>query len=243
MELTVVIIDDEERSRRVLKTLLTNFFDNITIKAESSNLLDGIKEINEHKPNLVFLDIEMPKNKGVEIYNFLSREIDFELIFTTAYTDYAVDAFELNAVDYLLKPISIERLEMSVLKVRERLELKKNSSNNIPSKISIPERSKEVIFELKDIIYFKANGSYTDLMLVNNKNYTASKKIKFFEDKLLNVKTFIRPHRSFIINLDKIEELKKGLNEIVMKNGDIIKISREMRSSIFEEINKYIKKT
>lgn len=235
-EIRAIIIDDEQGARNVLTNLLERINTNIRIVSSNNNLVEGVEAIKRECPDVVFLDVQMPNYAGYEIVDFF-KTIDFEIIFVTAYDEYAVKAFELNAIDYLVKPINREKLNDSVNKLKDKVLKKKifidyqNLVDQIKGeetkKIVIPELGNRRIINLNDIIAIEADGAYTKLYLVDDKLITTSKNLKFFEEKLNNEKQFLRTHRAWVINIDYIEILNKSERSITLAKGKIkAKISR-----------------
>jgi len=230
-----IIVDDEKWARTVLQTLLERDFNNIDVIAQCIDVLSAVEKINELKPDIVFLDIEMPNYAGYEIVNFFD-EINFEIIFVTAFDQYAIKAFEVNALDYLVKPIDRVKLQETIKKLNSKIDsnhkieqyqlllktIKKGSFN----KIILPELGNRRIIDLNDIIAIKADDTYTIVYLSSNKTITVSKTLKYFENLLEDNNTFFRSHRSWIINLTYIEKVNKTENIIFLKNGLKTTISR-----------------
>lgn len=249
MNINAIIIDDEERARNTLSSLLNMYCPEINILDTCSNVPQGVIAINKTKPDVVFLDIEMPEYNGFELLNFF-REIDFDIIFVTAYSEYAIRAFEVSAIDYILKPIDIDQLQIAVQKVMrnkeksgiaQRIELlQENLQLEEVSRIALPMSDGLLFIEIKDIILLEAEGSYTQVYLKNGSKILVSKKLKFFED-LLEKRPFIyRPHRSFLININYINKYLKGEGTIVMDNSFAVSISRDKKSE-FESLLKDLK--
>jgi len=244
-----VIIDDEERARSVMRNLADKYCPTLRILDEAHDLRDGLEKIKNHKPQLVFLDVEMPNYPGYEIVNFLDV-IDFEIIFTTAYDQYAIKAFEICAVDYLLKPIDRYKLIEAISKVKSKLSQKNklehyqvllqkiNDNNN--EKIIIPELGNRRIIDIKDIIAIEANGAYTTIYQTNGSKITTSKNLKHFENKLASYNIFFRSHRSWIININHLDRFNKTECLLIMNNNVIAKITRTFYSRFEERLNSSI---
>lgn len=235
-KIKAILIDDELSARSVLTSLLERASSNIEIIATCSNLEDGVKQIKELQPNVVFLDVQMPNYLGYEIVNFFNK-IDFEIIFVTAYDQYAIKAFELNAIDYLLKPINREKLTFALRKLEGKLckqaELEdyeillKTIKEKKYKKIVIPEIGDRRIICLADIIAIEADGAYSKIYLKGNKTIITSKNLKYFDERLLQENSFFRSHRTWIINVTFIESLNKITLNLALDNGIVIaKISR-----------------
>lgn len=244
-KIDVLIVDDEERSRLVLSTYLNDYCPDINIVGSASNVLDAVKEINLKKPNIIFLDIEMPGGNGFELFEYFEKP-DFLVVFVTAYQNFAVKAFEVSALDYLTKPIKIKSLIKTVQKAKEQFNIKiyaeqiehmKSNLNtdNITSKIALPHSGGIHFFDIKNIHYIEADGSYCKIKYIDD--YTlASKKLSDIEKSINHPKLF-KVHRSFIINLDHVKEFTKHDGDIiVMKCGKEIPLSRYRKDDFFEKI-------
>jgi two-component system, LytTR family, response regulator len=237
-----IIIDDESDARDTLSVLLKDYCPEIELLSAEKDLPSGVKSIYKLKPDVVFLDIEMPEYSGLEILEFFDPEhIYFQIIFTTAYSEYAVQAFELAAVDYLLKPIQINLLQLAVQKLKNkqsqdssanRLSALKNimSPNNEPLRIVLPVADGFNFIQSNDIVYLKADRSYTDFYLKNGSCITVSKNLKEYDD-LLNHRNFFRIHRSYLINMNEITQyLKRDGGFVVVSNGAHIPIASDRKT-------------
>ena len=234
-KIRVVLVDDEESARDVLENLLKRFCPTVELLDKCSNLEAAVESIKKHSPDLVFLDIQMPNYAGFEIVRFFEK-IDFSIIFVTAYDQYALRAFEIAAVDYLLKPIDIARLKASVDRVAkiedtkeyaERFKLlgKTLESNEMECIIVIDKGFQEVV-QLKDIVAIEAQESYCYLHTVSDRKYTVSKNLKHFERLLADSPTFFRTHKSWIIQKPHILNYSKTLGAINMTDGTSAKLSK-----------------
>ena len=234
-----VIIDDESKGRQALKQKLIDYCPEVSVVGEATNGEEGTKLIEELKPQLVFLDIEMPKINGFEMLNRL-KEKKFNLIFTTAYDHYAIKAIKYSAFDYLLKPIDIEELKMGITKVinakmqslKNQVELLHHNLNHDGlklNKLAIPTLEGLCFYDTSTLIYLEASSNYTNLYFTDGKKVLASKTLKDFEE-LLPEDTFYRPHHSFIINIKYITKYMKGNGgQIEMSNGSLIDVSRRKK--------------
>jgi len=244
-----IIIDDEENARSALSLLLNEYAPEIDIVAKCSNVPDGVLAINKHNPEIVFLDIEMPDYNGFELLGFF-KEITFQIIFVTAYNQYAIRAFEVSATDYLLKPIEIDSLKAAVEKSKKRVQIENLSQrlqilqstyiNNEVQKIAVPMSSGLQFVELDTIIYFEADRVYTHLFLTNDSKLTITKSLRVFEEILDNRPFFFRPHRSYLINIHRINKYLRGESLIVMDGHQEIPISRD-RKNEFENLLKELR--
>ena len=245
-----LIIDDEPKARQVLKILIAENCPELQVVASAEDLLSGIEMIKEHQPDIVFLDIEMPEHSGLEILDLMDGEVNFRIIFTTAYNNYAVDAFKLSAIDYLLKPLRPEKLKDAVEKaiknvknnqINERLaELRRSLQDDTFTKIGLPYADGIKFVEFKNIICIKASGMYTAFSLTTEKMILVSKPLKHFADILEKLPNFYKPHRSYLINLHHIKEyVRSDGGYIVMENDNEVQLSKDKREE-FLSIVKYI---
>ncbi len=237
-----IIVDDEEGARDVLDRLTKAFCPELQICGKYANLEAAARGIRELKPQLVFLDIEMPEYAGYEIVSFFEK-IDFEIIFVTAYDNYAIKAFEVSAVDYLLKPVDIERLKEATSRAIRRIRTKSESRNFQLLKESlhtaaiknlvVAEKGDQNVIPVKEILAVEASESYSIIHTVQ-KTYIASKNLKHFEGVLTDNKNFFRCHKSWIINLDLIEKYSKTNGTVDLPNNLQAKLSK-YRKEAFEK--------
>lgn len=230
-----IIIDDEKRARNVLHKLLERNCPEVEVVELCANVPDGVKAINRHQPDLVFLDVEMPDYAGYELIDFL-EEINFKIIFATAYDQYAIKAFELSAVDYLLKPIDRQRLISSVKKAAEQLQHKQSAKeykvllSSIQEKqfkkLVIPYLNEKKIVKINDIIAIQADRAYSKIHLKNDKPIVVSKNLGHLENLLPKDGTFFRSHKSWMINIHKIKSFNKKESTITLEADVIAKLSK-----------------
>lgn len=242
----VVIIDDEKKARTLLKVLLEENCPEVTAIYQAENLPSGVRLIHQEQPNLVFLDIEMPSYSGIQILDFLDpNAINFELIFTTAYSQYALKAFELNAIDYLLKPLRPDQIKQAVAKVQEKVgqqqlterleELRNSLSAPNISKVAFPLSDGVLFVAFEELILLEADRMYTKVYTKHDGDFIVSKPLKFFTQHLENIKSFYRPHRSFLINLQYIKKyVSKDGGYILMDNGTMVSVSKDKKKELFE---------
>lgn len=237
-----IIVDDEENARLILKNFVSEYCPSVEIIAEAEDVKSAVKLINKNEVDLVFLDIEMPNENGFALFDYFNKP-NFDTIFCTAYSEFAIKAFEVSATDYLLKPIGLTKLKEAIEKVEaKRLiknignieALKENLSQKEIKKIGILIGDGIVFMDLNDILYFEADGSYTTIHHKNGSDLTV-KKIKHFEDLLSNDKRFFRIHRSYLINVSLIKKYskKEGLS-VTYDERTLLPISREKKEE-FEE--------
>lgn len=245
----VVIIEDEKRAQIYLKGLIELHIPEIEICAVCDDLPSGVMAIRKLKPDLVFLDVEMPKYNGLEILNFFDeQEVNFSIIFTTAYSQYAIKAFKTSAIDYLLKPIDADELKDAVDRFAkknmanfEKIETLKEILKN-ETKIAFPDGNNLVMISPSDILYLKADNSYTQIVQVNGKKMITSRFLKNFEESLKGFPQFFRCHKSYIVNADYTESFNKSNGgTIIIKDKIEIPISQDKVEeflSIFKKIER-----
>lgn len=233
-----LIIDDEAKARNLLRILVEENCKRITEVFEAKDLLNGVELIKKEQPQIVFLDIEMPNHSGLEILEFINKEdYNFEIVFTTAYNEYAIQAIQLSALDYILKPVSASKVKAAVDKVVEFLgkskinqrleELKQTFKSNSFRKIGLPVNDGISFVSFDDIILMEAEGMYTHIYTIGEK-LLISKPLKYFVEMLQNIDLFYRPHRSFLINLKYIKKyVKSDGGYIVMDNDKTASLSKE----------------
>lgn len=241
-KITAILVDDEESARDVLENLLKRFCPDVELLGKYSTVEQAVEAIHIFNLKLVFLDIEMPNYAGYEIVNFF-EEINFDIIFVSAYDKYAIRAFEVSAVDYLLKPIDIDRLKQAVQKSAELIKIK-NSAQRFQllkstlqekkiSSIMISEKSFQYAVDLDAIIAFEAEESYT-YVHTTDKKYIVSKNLKHFETILDQNDDFFRVHKSWLINTKHLKNYSKSLLDIKLTNDLIAKLSK-LRKAEFEK--------
>jgi two-component system LytT family response regulator len=251
MNISCIIIDDEKLARELLLEFLEPF-DNIEVVAECSRGTEAVEKINTLKPDLIFLDVQMP---GMDGFGVL-EEIDHipYVIFTTAYDQYALQAFENNAVDYILKPLDEERFRKAIDRATHRIASEKNASNiedllsslqgssndsreKYSSHLFVQKSEKLLNLEVKDIMHLEASGDYT-VLSTKGDQFLSSSGIGKLEDKL-NPDIFIRIHRSTIINLNYLKEIEKHFNGgliVKMENGKSFPVSRTYAKQIRKKV-------
>ncbi|MBC7935748.1 MAG: response regulator transcription factor [Rhizobacter sp.] len=215
-----IIIEDEPVSRDMLTLMLQRYKADINIVDTCSNPTDGIESIAKHQPDLIFLDIQMPKMNGFDMLKKI-RQINFEVIFTTAFDQYAINAIRISALDYLLKPIDDEDLGIAIEKCRERLLNKKpahqfeNLFNNLTNKnpldktLALSASDGISFIKMSDILRVEANGRYAKFYLLNKETILVSKTLGDFEE-ILSANQFFRIHDSAIVNLNHVKKYIRG---------------------------------
>lgn len=224
---TAIIIEDEIRAQIYLNGIIAQELPHVQVLAVCDDLPSGVIAIRKYKPDVVFLDIEMPKYNGLEIVNFFDPdEMNFAIIFTTAYNEYAIKAFKTSAVDYLLKPIDADELKESM----QRLEFREHMAQSIvhaqqlmtnTAKIGVPDGNSIMFLNPDDILYFKADNSYTHIFSISGKKMTTSRGLKKFEEQLEGYSNFFRCHKSYVVNLNHIVKYNKS-------NGGTLQLIKEI---------------
>lgn len=236
----IIIIDDEAAGRQLIREYLEDFPDLIVI-GEANNGVDAIRLIREFKPDLIFLDIQMP---GLNGFDVLTRLDEMPLvIFSTAYDKYALKAFEVHALDYLLKPYTRDRFSIAVQKALNSLQNNLNSvqslteslltpESNYPEKILVQIGAKLVTVDLAEVIWIDAEGDYSKL-ITSKQRYLSNYGLGALEKKL-DPRRFIRVHRSAIINLAFVQEIQKQISsyDVILQNGDVVRVSRGYMENI-----------
>lgn len=239
-----VIVDDEVSAVKSLQWEIETFCPWIEVCASYLTPLEAVKGINLIKPDCVFLDIEMPQMDGFQLLHSLKFR-NFELIFTTAYDSYALQAFRENAIDYLLKPIDSDDLQVAAEKVLDRkknnrlgeqlrnimLDIKKQQFSK---KIPLSFTDKTIYVQGEDIIYCKSDGNYTEVYMEGDKKEVLSKKIKEVE-ALINNPSFFRAHHSYLVNLSYVSQFIKSDGQyLILKDGSTVPVSRSKKGNLLQ---------
>jgi len=241
-----IIIDDEQLARDIVKKYLEDH-NNIEIVAECSNGFEGLKAIHELKPDLVFLDIQMPKLTGFEMLEILDYKP--QIIFATAYDEFAIKAFEHNAIDYLLKPFSKERFDQAITKAKSKSvdqkpdEIKRindfrDEQVDTIDRIVVKQNHKIVVIPVDDIKYIEAQDDYV-MIYTNDARYMKQKTMKYFETHL-PAYDFVRIHRAYIAKVSEIEELQRYEKDsyiVKLKSGEKLKVSKSGYQNLKDILN------
>jgi two-component system LytT family response regulator len=240
-----IIIDDEKRARVSLALLLQEYCPQITMVAECENLAEGVKAIRKFQPDLVLLDIEMPGHSGLELLDFFDEnDVNFSIIFTTAYNEYALQAFKFSAVDYLLKPINpeqlteaIARLEKQKQKVENYKLLKENINQDSLTKIAVPSGNTLIFIDTTKISHIKGEGAYSEVFCNNGSKHLVSRNLKNFEDILCLDSRFMRVHKSYIVNFEQVVAYNKSDGgSLELETGIHIPVSPDKAQIILDRI-------
>ena len=244
--LRAIIIDDELKSRELLKILIEEFCDGVSVVALCQNVSEGIESITRYAPDVVFLDIQMQRETGFDLLTKLG-EINFEVIFTTAHSEFAIKAFKFSAIDYLLKPLDPEDLKRAIKKVEkklsgnatQRLEMLIKNLRTTPSesyKLALPTSDGLMFVKLSDILYCEAFSNYTSFYLSDGKKYIVSKTLKEYED-ILTEYNFFRIHNSYLINMREIKKYIRGEGGYVILNNDVsLDVSKRKKEAFLSKI-------
>lgn len=237
----VLIIEDEEKIRALLIKKVESLLESATVVGEAGSVDEGIAKIKELNPEIVFLDINLIEGSGFDILDAFPNP-DFEVIFITAYDQYAIEAFRFSAIDYLLKPVENDRLIAAYHKAREE----KNTKNSLvkwkvlkenikegPKKLFLHTTEGVEFIDICKIIRIEADRRYSKIIMENGSDLLASKNLKEFED-LLGQKAFMRIHNSHIINLNFVVRLKTKVFKVMLSNKEEIEISRRKKDEFLQ---------
>jgi two-component system LytT family response regulator len=240
-----IVIDDEKNSREVITELLKECFEEIKVVAEAGNVKDSVKEIKKHKPNLLFLDIDLPDGTGFDILKNVESS-EMKIIFITAHQDYAMEAIKFSAFDFILKPFNSSELIKTVRRVLEEETVENNSlrfeailanfGSSLPDlkKIVLKTADRIYLVNVKDIVRCEAENNYTNFHLSNGNRIMVSKTIKTYETLLAEHK-FLRVHQSHLVNLNYIQHFDKpdgGM--LVLSDNSAIPVSHQKRGILLD---------
>ena len=237
----VIIVDDEPNARKALRGLLNDNFEEIQIVADCSNVPEAVKTINKYKPDLVFLDIDMPGYSGFELLDFFDEEqIWFKIIFVTAYSQHSLKAFESSAVDYILKPVRLEHMRRAIKKSNflpsdsiQYKVLRDNLSQQQDKKVVLQTSETIYVVNQDDIIFIQAEGSYTKIVTVTHGVLTITKKLLDFE-YLETDGPFFRTHRSYLVNLNHVKKIDKKDFVLIMSNEAQVHLAQDKKNQLIE---------
>jgi two-component system LytT family response regulator len=247
-----IIIDDEANNIKLLQNMLQLHCPAVKILATETEAKNGLLLIDELQPQLVFLDVEMPHLNGFDLLKKL-EPVNFETIFVTAYSHYAVEAFEHHATGYITKPINTEKLIAAVNTATKRIEeksinknlfslLEQNSKQAAPDKIPLSTTNGLVFVKLAEILYCESSGNYTNFYLCDGKKIMVSRQLGEYE-KLLPEINFTRIHDKYIINLSFIKEYIKGSGgDVVLENGKELPVASRRKEEFLSRFEKWIKR-
>ncbi len=242
-----LIVEDEEGPLIVLRNKIHKFCPQLDIIGESSTVEQGLMMIEKFQPTLIFLDIQLGNETSFDLISQLTNK-DIHVIFVTGYNDYALKAFQYNALHYILKPIETEELIIAVNRAtaaEESIQQYQSAIENYRQdkwdKIAVPSVSKIVYIQLEKLIRLQSDGAYSLFFMENEKKIMSTKSLKEY-DRLIGGDQFYRVHRSHLINLGKVSAYHKGENDtIVLTDGSSVEVSRKKRSEILTAIDDYNK--
>jgi two-component system, LytTR family, response regulator len=237
-----IIVDDEPKNRKILRSLLDKFCPEVFVMHEAGSAKDALEVIALSKPELLFLDIEMPYGNGFDLLDQL-MPVDFEIIFITAFDEYTLKAFKYSALDYLLKPVNIEELQAAVERAAKKINTKNinqhlsNLLQNLApgkaaaSKIAVPTNDSYIFVTMRDILRLEARGNYTVIYTADGTKHISSRNIKQY-DELLPEKQFFRIHNSHIINLEHVRKYRRGRGgEVEMADGAVLEVATRRKDA------------
>jgi two-component system LytT family response regulator len=242
-----IIVDDEAKSGESLRILIEDFCDDVEVCALCATVDEGIEALRVHKPDVVFLDIQMQRETGFDLLERIP-EVTFEVVFTTAHSEYAIKAFRFSAIDYLLKPIDVEELRASLSKVQKKLSqningrlqqlmrnLRETSSDNY--KLALPTGEGLFFVKVSSIIYCEASSNYTEIYTDDGKKHIVSRTLKDY-DEMLSEHNFFRIHNSYLINLNSVRKYIRGEGgAVVMANGRSLDVSKRKKEGFLARIS------
>lgn len=241
-----LLVDDEEGNRALLANMIQKHCSQITLLGSSSSADEAFHQINTLKPDLVFLDIKMPEKNGFDLLR-MYNQIDFAVIFVTGFDEYAITAFEFNAVDYLLKPLDHGKLVSAVNKATSQLNAKTNilhfvhsleEKTDIIHRVTLHGKDKVSIIEIKDIIYIEANRGYSEIHTSHNQKFMSAKTLAEYEELLKPIPDFIRVNKSHIINVQFLDSYSKGSDCFLYLKGckKEIEVSRRKKTEVITHL-------
>lgn len=246
--ISCVIIDDEKPARETLKLMIERYLsDKVEIVGTAASLKKGVIAIYENKPDLVFLDIEMPNEDGFKIFNYF-QEVNFAIVFTTAYKEYSIKAIKVAALDYILKPINISELKETIRLFEKRkvtatsseniqkLLSNLNAGNQILEKVALPTFTGFQMERIDSILYCAADHNYTQVYLSNGENLLVSKPLNVIQD-MLPKEVFYRIHRSHLVNMNFIKEFSRtDGHHVVLDNGTRLDVASRRKDEFVKAL-------
>jgi len=250
MAITALIVDDEERGRRVMRKLLTKFCPEVEVVGEASSASEGYSLCIQKKPQLVFLDIQMPTGNGFKLLEKFT-DVPFDIIFVTGFDQYAINAIKFSALDYLLKPVEVAELKNAVSRAMKSIRDKENKQvqivnllNNVDpdskeKRISMHSNDKVVVINVSDVFYIEADGRYSYVTTQKAEKYMITKTLKEFEEFFSETPLLVRINKSVMLNVAGIKSYaKEEPYYIEMRDGKMFEISRRKRQEVLEKLKK-----
>ena len=248
-----ILVDDEPNNTQYVKELLQQYFPLVQIAAVCNDATEGMLLIDEMLPQLVFMDVEMPGLNGFEVLQKL-EPLSFEVIFITAYNHYAVNAFDINAVGYLTKPLQVDKFIKTTNTAIQKIEkeninrhlfslLQTNAPNQSNNKMALPTQNGLIFINPADILYCHSSGNYSKFFTKDGKSILVSRQLGEFE-KLLPADDFHRIHDQYIVRLQYIKEYIRGRGgELVMENNDTLPVSANRKEAFLQRFEKWLRKS
>jgi two-component system LytT family response regulator len=246
-----IIVDDEEKSRRVLRNLLEKFCPEVQVCAEAEGVEIAAQLVKDIKPGLVFLDIQMPTGSGFDLLRKYN-ELPFEVIFVTSYDEYAINAIKFSALDYLMKPVEVDDLKRAVAKAMKKSSgsstglqvinlLNNTSEDHVEKSVAVHVNEKVMFVKINTIVRIEADNRYAHLHTRDGNKYTVTKTLKEFEEFLANNKAFVRINKNYMLNLNSVKNYSKGEPCIIeTEDGMTFEVSRRKKQEILEVLKKYV---
>ncbi|MBS1636109.1 MAG: response regulator transcription factor [Bacteroidetes bacterium] len=247
--LKAVIVEDEPMSREILAGYIAKYCPDVTVVGTGDSVATGIEAIRKHKPDILFLDVEMPKGNGFDLLEQVG-EIDFETVFVTAFGNYAIQALNYSAAYYILKPVSIDELILAVDKIKTQKQKNQLSlhtkvllenirgGNSQDCKIVLPLQDGFEVVKVRDIVHCKANDNFTDFHFVSKSKMMICRTLKFYEE-LLGESGFLRVHKSHLVNLDHVVKYTRGKGgQLTMADGSVIDVSPNKKDELMEKFER-----
>jgi len=249
MVINAVIVDDEQGARESLAKMVEKYCPQIQVLAKANSMKTALQAIELHQPDLVFLDIEMPNGNAFDLLAQIP-ELNFEIIFTTAYDHYAIKAIKFSAIDYILKPIDHEELMQAVDRLKGKVSQKETirkkfdalltnmKTGSVSKRIALPEGDSLIFIELNDVIRCEASGNYSVFHLTDSRRMVSSRHLGDYEE-MLEDEDFFRVHRAHLINFKHIKKLVKGeISYLIMNDDAKVEVSRRGKTDILDRISK-----
>lgn len=243
-----IIVDDEKAALTTLEKKLNLYSSSIDVVALANSAKEGLQAIHKHKPDIVFLDIEMPWMNGFEMLECIGDQIDFDVIFVTAYDQYAIKAFKTKAIDYLLKPVDKDDLIECIKRLQgSKNRFTKRTISDLKELVEQPNSTERIlihgidtieVLSKNDIIYCQADSNYSYIYTKENRKITASKTLTSLEQEL-DPNIHIRIHRSYIINLNDVKQFSTSDGyEVVLRTGERLPVSRRKKEALLAALSK-----
>jgi len=252
MNIRSIIIDDEPNNIENLQSLIDKYCPQVDVVATAYNAAEGITAIQNLKPNLIFLDIQMPMASGFDLLSAFTT-IEFEVIFITAYDQYGIQAIKFSALDYLLKPINLDEFKVAIQRATEKIAARRQNQNienllayvksgqTVAPKIALPTLNETMYIKVNEIVRCEASGNYTTFCLERGETILVCRTLKEFAD-LLVLHEFVRTHQSHLVNLNYVKSyLKEDGGTLLLNDQTKIPISRQNRDAVRELLhNRFI---